>query len=108
MVVSSTATSLIKVGSHLDVRNVGHVRDTVNAVIEAAQGQPVDIVVDLGALEIIDAAGLGMLTAAHLRAERAGQRLVLRNCTDEIRRVLAVTRLNRVLHVDRRHLGLIA
>ena len=62
----------------------------------------------MGALEIIDAAGLGMLTAAHLRAERAGQRLVLRNCSNEIRRVLAVTRLNRVLHVDRGHLGLTA
>ena len=51
---------------------------------------------------IIDAAGLGMLTAAHLRAERAGHRLVLRNCSDEVRRVLAVTHLNRVLHIDRR------
>ena len=49
-----------------------------------------------------------MLTAAHLRAERAGQRLVLRNCSNEIRRVLAVTRLNRVLHVDRGHLSLTA
>ena len=71
-------------------------------------GRSVDVVVDLGALEIIDAAGLGMLDAAHLRAERAGHRLVLRNCSNEIRRVLAVTRLNRILHVDRGHLDLTA
>ena len=108
MVVSSTIASLVKIGSHLDVRNVGHVRTTLNAVLESASGRSVDVVVDLGALEIIDAAGLGMLTAAHLRAERGGQRLVLRNCSNEIRRVLAVTRLNRVLHVDRGHLRLTA
>lgn len=108
MVVSSTIMSLVKIGSHLDVRNVGHVRTTLNDALEAASGVSTDIVVDLAALEIIDAAGLGMLTAAHLRAERAGQRLVLRNCSNEIRRVLAVTRLNRILHVDRRHLDLTA
>ena len=42
-----------------------------------------------------------MLTAAHLRAERAGHRLVLRNCSDEMRRILAVTHLNRLFHIDR-------
>ena len=108
MVVSSTITSLVKIGSHLDVRNVAHVRTTLNAVMESTIGEPAEIVVDMAALEIIDAAGLGMLTAAHLRAERSGQRLVLRNCSNEIRRVLAVTRLNRILHLDRRPLSLTA
>ncbi len=108
MVVSSTITSLIKIGSHLDVRNVAHVRMMLNAVLESVGSEPSDVVVDVAALEMIDAAGLGMLTAAHLRAERAGHRLVLRNCPDELRRVLAVTRLNRILHLDRRRLGLTA
>jgi len=108
MVVSSTVTKLVKLGSHLDVRNVGQVRKILNDVLESASDLPSVVVIDLAGLEIIDAAGLGMLTAAHLRAERAGHHLVLRNCSDEIRRVLAVTRLNRILHVDRRHLGLSA
>jgi anti-anti-sigma factor len=98
VVVSSTSTNVVKIGTHLDVRNVGHVRVTVNQAIASAHG---DVTVDMGALEIIDAAGLGMLTAAHLRAERAGLRLVLRNCSKELRRVLAVTRLNRLLRVER-------
>jgi anti-anti-sigma factor len=50
---------------------------------------------------MIDAAGLGMLTAAHVRAERAGHRLVLRNCSDDVRRVLAVTHLNRLFYIER-------
>lgn len=98
MVVSSTNTNVVKIGTHLDVRSVGHVRVTLNQAIASGRG---DVTVDMGALELIDAAGLGMLTAAHLRAERAGQHLVLRNCSKELRRVLAVTRLNRLLHVDR-------
>jgi anti-anti-sigma factor len=98
VVVSSTSTHVVKIGTHLDVRSVGHVRITLNQAIASASGQ---VTVDMGALEIIDAAGLGMLTAAHLRAERAGCQLVLRNCTKELRRVLAVTRLNRLLRVDR-------
>ncbi len=99
MVVRSTETRLVKLGSHLDVRNVASVRASLNEILDSMTD---DIVLDLGALEVIDAAGLGMLTAAHLRAERAGHHLVLRNCSDGLRRVLAVTRLNRILHLDRR------
>jgi anti-sigma B factor antagonist len=98
MVVSSTIADLVKIGSHLDVRNVGNVRTVLHLAIDQADG---DVVVDLAGLDIIDAAGLGMLTAAHLRAERAGRRLVLRNCSDDVRRVLAVTHLNRLFHIDR-------
>lgn len=105
MVVSSITTDLVKVGSHLDVRNVGLVRTTIHSAIDNASG---DIIVDLRGLDMIDAAGLGMLTAAHLRAARAGHRMVLRYCSDEIRRVLAVTHLNRVLHIDRSSLQLSA
>ncbi len=89
---------LHSVGAYLDVRNVSLVRFRLNAQLDAADG---DLVLDLTGVERIDAAGLGMLTAAHLRAERLGHRLVLRNCTKEIRRVLAVTHLNRILHIDR-------
>ena len=99
MVVSSTIADRVKIGSHLDVRNVGHVRTVLHHAIEHADG---DVAVDLAGLDVIDAAGLGMLFAAHVRAERAGHRLVLRNCSDEVRRLLAVTHLNRLFHIDRR------
>jgi len=105
MVVSSTTRNSVTLGSHLDVRNVGMARASLYAVIEDASG---DVVIDMANLESIDAAGLGMITAVHLRFERSGRRLVLRNCPREIRRVLAVTRLNRILHLDRAHLRLSA
>ncbi len=108
MVVSSTVTSLVKIGAHLDVRNVAGVRAALNDVLESAAADRGDVVIDMADLQVIDATGLGMLTAAHLRAERAGHHLVLRNCSKEIRRVLALTRLNRILHLDRRQYQLSA
>lgn len=97
---SSTTTikDTIQLGAHLDVRTVGAAREQLYEVIGESGG---DVVIDMAALESIDAAGLGMLTAVHLRCERAGHRLLLRNCPRDIRRVLAVTRLNRILHVER-------
>ncbi|MBA3234012.1 MAG: STAS domain-containing protein [Propionibacteriales bacterium] len=105
MAVSSTVTEQVLLGSHLDVRNVGVVRTMIDQILETATG---DVVIDMRALDVIDAAGLGMLTAAHLRAERAGRHLLLRHCGNDVRRVLAVTGLNRVLHLDRGHLDLTA
>lgn len=105
MVVSAAVTELVLLGSHLDVRNVAEVRAMIDQVLDTATG---DVVVDIAALDVIDAAGLGMLTAAHLRAERAGRHLILQGCRDDVRRILAVTRLNRVLHLDRRGLELTA
>lgn len=100
-----SATDLVKIGSHLDVRNVGEMR----TVLTAAQDSAVtDLVIDMSALEVIDAAGLGLLAAAHVRGERIGHRLVLRSCSKELRRVLAVTRLNRVLYIERSSLDLSA
>jgi anti-sigma B factor antagonist len=103
MVVSSAISSVVKLEPHLDVRNVGPARHALDDALEGATG---DVVVDMSDVESIDAAGLGMITAMHLRCERSGLRLVLTNCSPEIRRVLAVTRLTRVLHLDRRQASL--
>jgi anti-sigma B factor antagonist len=88
----------IKVGAHLDVRNVAHIRTELNAALDSQRG---DVLVDMRDVVMIDSAGLGMLTAAHLRAERAGRHVVLRHVPDDVRRVFAVTHLNRVFHIDR-------
>ena len=98
MVANQSTTDPITVGSHLDVRNVAHVRTELNGALDRPEG---DVIVDMRDVNMIDAAGLGMLTAAHLRAERAGRHVILRHCSDDIRRVFALTHLNRILHIDR-------
>jgi anti-sigma B factor antagonist len=98
MVDNEAAPDRVMVGSHLDVRNVASIRTELNAALDCVPG---DVVVDMRDVVMIDAAGLGMLTAAHLRAERAGRHVILRNVGNDVRRVFAVTHLNRVFHIDR-------
>ena len=81
----------------LDVTTVADVRLALHAAVDSGTG---DLLVDLGEVDVVDASGLGVLVGAHRRAGRAGRRLVLRNVPDRILRLLALTRLNRVLHVE--------
>jgi anti-anti-sigma factor len=81
----------------LDVRAAADVRLSLHHAIDNGQG---DLVVDLGAVTGADTTGLGVLVGAHRRAGRCGRRLVLRNVPDQLNRMLLVTRLYRILHVE--------
>ena len=58
----------------LDVRTVGDVRQTLNDLIDASDG---DVIVDLEAVDAVDATGLGLLVATHRRTQSLGRQLVL-------------------------------
>jgi anti-sigma B factor antagonist len=81
----------------LDVSTVHDVRQAVHAALDAGSG---DLVVDLRDVQMLDATGLGMLVGAHRKAGRAGRRLVLRNLSPQLDRLLRVSRLNRILVVE--------
>jgi anti-sigma B factor antagonist len=95
---TTAAENVVRLSGHLDVRSVGDVRQELNDLIDATSG---DVIVDLGAVDVVDATGLGLLVAAHRRVERLGRSLVLRHPLPPVVRILAVTRLSRVLHVER-------
>ena len=82
------------VGSRLDGSSVADVRDSLRAAIEQATG---DVVIDLEAVEWVDATGLAVLVSAHRQLRQQQRHLVLRGCRPAVRRALAVTHLNRVL-----------
>ncbi|MCA1711460.1 MAG: STAS domain-containing protein [Actinobacteria bacterium] len=86
---------LLQLAGRLDVHAAADVRLVLADAVETGTG---DLVIDLAALEALDATGLGVLVGAHRRADRAGRTLVLRDMTAPVRRVLSVTRLDRVLH----------
>ncbi|MFI0422165.1 anti-anti-sigma factor [Spongiactinospora rosea] len=88
---------VVRVGQRLDVGTVAGVRPRLHRAVDSGDG---DLVVDLSGLEMIDATGLGVLVGTHRRALSAGRHLVLRGVPPRIMRVLAVTRLNRVLRVE--------
>jgi anti-sigma B factor antagonist len=90
--------NVVRLEGLLDVRSVGDVRQELNDLIDSCDG---DVIVDLAAVDAVDATGLGLLVATHRRAERQGRHLVLRHPMPSVVRILAVTRLSRVLHVER-------
>jgi anti-sigma B factor antagonist len=94
----ATENAPLALSGRLDASNVGEARASLHQYIESTAE---DVVVDLSRVDLIDVTGLGMLAGAHRRLERAGRQLILRGCADHVRRVLAVTRLARVMHVER-------
>ncbi|MFI6797787.1 STAS domain-containing protein [Streptosporangium canum] len=88
---------VVSVGNRLDVGTVAGVRPRLHDAVDSGHG---DLIVDLSGLEMIDATGLGVLVGTHRRALAAERRLILRGVPPRVMRVLAVTRLNRVLTVE--------
>ena len=82
----------------LDVTSVSDVRLVLHDALERGSGE---LVVDLAGVELVDATGLGVLVGVHRRAQRAGRVVVLRDPPDRVRRVLFMTRLDRVLRTTR-------
>ncbi|MEO3890188.1 STAS domain-containing protein [Nonomuraea sp. B5E05] len=88
---------VVRIGVRLDAGTSAGVRERLHKALDTGEG---DLILDLTKLEMIDATGLGVLVGAHRRALSVQRRLVLRGVPPRIMRILAVTRLNRVLHVE--------
>lgn len=83
---------------HFDGRSTGQVREALYAQIEGTTG---NVVVDLADVEAVDATALTVLAAASRLMEREGRALILRGCSPALRRVIAFTRLRKVITVER-------
>ena len=82
----------------LDVTTAATLRAELTDLL--AVGGADDLVVDLNQMGALDTVGLGLLVGIHRQAQRAGRRLVLSGVPPRMSRVLAITRLNRVLTID--------
>ena len=80
-----------------DVRSTGAVRDAIYDRF-AEQG---DVVVDLSEVEAVDVTALRVLAVATRHASRRGDHLRLRGCGPSVRRMLHLSRLARVIEVER-------
>ena len=86
----------VSLPARLDGESVPDARILLFAAIDRAPG---DVVVDMSSVEWVGVAGLGLLAAAHERSRRRGHHLVLLDPSPGLRRMLAVTRLHRVLRI---------
>lgn len=78
----------------LDVATASAVRETLRRAVDGGTG---DLLVHLDAIEVMDAAGLGVLVGAHRRSRLADRRLVLLGVPLRLERLIRHTRLHRVL-----------
>jgi anti-sigma B factor antagonist len=88
---------LVALAGRLDVAGAGVARDALHEAIPAGSGP---LTVDLSEVELLDATGLGVLIGTHRRARLAGRRLVLRDATPRVARLLLMTRVDRIIPVE--------
>jgi anti-sigma B factor antagonist len=82
----------------LDVSTAAIVRAELTDLLSVAGTD--DLIVDFEHMGSLDTVGLGLLVGIHRQAQRGGRRLVLTRVPPRMMRVLAVTRLRRVLAID--------
>jgi anti-anti-sigma factor len=91
----------VSLPSRVDATTSGDVRYTLQVALDSIHGG--DLTVDASQVVSLDVAGLGVLVTAHRRARHRGVRLVICDPQPRIMRILAVTRLHRILNLDRVH-----
>jgi anti-sigma B factor antagonist len=97
MVVSVAAGYELALSGRLDASSATEMRAALHAAIDAGTG---DLIVDASGVDLVDATGLGVLLGAHRRAARAGRRIVLRDASPRLVRVLRLARLRRVFVLE--------
>jgi anti-anti-sigma factor len=97
MDIATDGARLVLSGA-FDVRSTGQVRNAIN---EHFAARDEDLVVDLTDVDCIDLTALKVLAVATRRAARLGHHLVLRGCGPAVRRLLHLSRLIRVVEVER-------
>ena len=97
MVISVAVGYELVLSGRLDASSATEVREALHRAVDAGAG---DLVVDVSGIDRVDATGLGVLLGAHRRADRAGRRVVLRDASPLLVRILRLARLHRVFALE--------
>jgi anti-sigma B factor antagonist len=87
----------LRLSGRLDGTASADVRDSLHLALVTGSGP---LLVDLSDVQLIDATGLGVLVGANRLANQLGRRLVLCGVPPRLRRILLVTRLDRILTIE--------
>ena len=93
-----TDDGVVELVGRLDVRGAAAAREALHEALARGDGP---LRVDLSGVELLDATGLGVLVGTHRRARLQGRDMVLCDARPRVARLLALTRLDRVIPVER-------
>lgn len=88
--------TVLKLDGEVDIYTAGQLRDAVNGAVEGGQYR---LAVDLVDMEFMDSSGLGVLIAALKRLKEHEGELVLVSPRDQMRRILSLTGLDKILTI---------
>jgi len=86
--------AVVRLSGRLNMVTAGDLRERLSATIDAGSAR---IVVDLAGVDFIDSSGLGALISGLKSARQAGGDLRIAAPTEQVRLVLQLTNLERVL-----------
>ncbi|HEY0888386.1 MAG TPA: STAS domain-containing protein [Nocardioides sp.] len=92
-----TDGSTVRLTGDFDVRSTWEARIAIYSLLE----QYDEVVVDLSGVTTADVTALKVLAAATRRSAVQGQRVTLRGCGPAVRRLLHLSRLMRLVEVER-------
>ena len=77
-----------------------HLAELREVLREAIAGNDLHVIVDAHALEYVSINGMGLLVWLHRELRRRGGKLTLLRPSRHLREMIALTRLDRVLHIE--------
>ncbi len=93
---------MLVLSGEFDVRSTWEVRAAIYEHLEEhLERRDEDVVIDMSDVTTIDITALKVLAVATREAVRQGHHLTLRGCGPQVRRMLHISRLIRVLDVER-------
>jgi anti-anti-sigma factor len=77
----------------------GRLRDELRRVL--AENRPTEVRFDLGAVDMVDSSGIGLLVAVYNTLKKSGGVLRVVNVRPEIYECLTIIRLNRIFAIEK-------
>ena len=87
---------IVHLDGAIDVSNAIQLRELLG---DQLHGPTAEVLVDLSGVRLLDSSGIGILVAAHRRAESLGARLILAAPQPAVAKVFELTRTNKLLNV---------
>src|SRR3954466_7576049 len=87
----------IHLSGRLTFNDHGKVRTMIQEIM---QSRAVRVILAIGGLEFVDSSGLGMILVAREEAVQGKKKLILRGAQGQVKRVLTVAQLGKVIDIE--------